>query len=86
MIMTVTVITIAILMAVFFVGRKYWKNHQTLLSEHKKRLSEQIPQMTDAEINLRSSILFDELEENYSPEKVLEYEMLVAEYKRRRGE
>ena len=42
--------------------------------------------MTDAEINLRSSILFDELEENYSPEKVLEYEMLVAEYKRRRGE
>lgn len=46
--MTVTVITIAILMVVFFVGRKYWKEHQTLLSEHKKRLSEQIPQMTDA--------------------------------------
>ena len=42
--------------------------------------------MTDSEITIRSSILFDELEDCYSPEKALEYEMLVAEYKRRRGE
>ena len=86
MIMTVPVIAIAVLAVAFFVIWRRYKARRVSLSEYKKRFSEQIPDMTDSEITIRSSILFDELEDCYSPEKALEYEMLVAEYKRRRGE
>lgn len=82
--MVVTVIVFAVLTAVFFVVWKYYKAYQRRLSEYKKHFSEQIPKMTDAEVEARLGMLYDELEDNYSSEKVVEYEMLVAEYRKRR--
>ncbi len=63
------------------VGRDYKMNKKYLVT----LLKEKIPQMNTSEIQARISILFDGLKDRYSPLKELEYEMLLAECKRRQN-
>ena len=56
------------------------------LAQHQKHCLEQIASMPDKELLMRSSILFDELEETYSREKAEEYMMISNEIQKRKQE
>lgn len=56
------------------------KKHQAALI---KKYSQQIAKMSKSDIAAQMSILFDELEDCYSPDKALEYQMLLSAYEKR---
>ncbi len=49
----------------------------------ERELAPKVEKMSTEEINVQTSILFDELENGYSVKKAFEYEFLCAELKKR---
>lgn len=60
-----------------------WLVYTMIKQSWHKDLAQKIAKMSDAKINSRHCSLFYELEEQYSPKKALEYNMLMAEHLKR---
>ncbi len=80
-------ITLAVLTALItWLARRVKKNREETKERQKREIANRVSKMSFSDIDVRLSILFDELEDCYSPEKAMEYEVLLSEYFKRKKE